>query len=164
MTITAYDRGKAVAYAHKWAFGRNPAYYNFDKIGGDCTNFTSQCLRSGGAVMNYTPVMGWYYRNAGARSPSWTGVEYLYSFLVGNKETGPFAEEVGIADMEPGDFVQLKFVGKAFEHSPFVVEVGSPATLDSILIAAHTFNSDNRPLSTYSFSDIRYIHILGVRR
>ena len=43
MSVTAYDRGKAVAYAHKWAFGRNPAYYNFDKIGGDCTNFTSQC-------------------------------------------------------------------------------------------------------------------------
>ena len=88
----------------------------------------------------------------------------LYAFIVGNSAVGPFAEEVGIKDIAPGDFVQLKFVGKVFEHSPFVVKVGSPAALDNILIAAHTFNSDNRALSTYSFSDIRYIHILGVRR
>lgn len=33
-----YDRDKAVAYAHQWAFKRNPNYYNFDSIGGDCTN------------------------------------------------------------------------------------------------------------------------------
>ena len=25
-----YDRAAAVAYARKWAFDRNPAYYNFD--------------------------------------------------------------------------------------------------------------------------------------
>ena len=49
-----YDRAKAVAYAHQWAYSRNPAYYDFSAIGGDCTNFVSQCLRAGGAPMNYT--------------------------------------------------------------------------------------------------------------
>ncbi len=34
-----YDREKAVAYAREWAFSRNPEYYIFDEIGGDCTNF-----------------------------------------------------------------------------------------------------------------------------
>ena len=33
-----------VNYARKWAFSRNPAYYDFENIGGDCTNFVSQCL------------------------------------------------------------------------------------------------------------------------
>ena len=65
-----YDRGKAVAYAHKWAFGRNPAYYDFEEIGGDCTNFASQCLRAGGGVMNFTPTFGWYYVNAARRAPA----------------------------------------------------------------------------------------------
>lgn len=43
-----YDREKAVAYAHKWAYGRNPAYADFSAMGGDCTNFLSQCLHAGG--------------------------------------------------------------------------------------------------------------------
>ena len=39
-----YDRNAAVAYARKWALGRNPAFYDFSNIGGDCTNFASQCI------------------------------------------------------------------------------------------------------------------------
>lgn len=42
-----YDRNKSVEYARKWALGRNPLYYNYDNIGGDCTNFISQCLFEG---------------------------------------------------------------------------------------------------------------------
>ena len=53
-----YDRNAAVAYARKWAMDRNPAYYNFDGIGGDCTNFASQSIYAGSKIMNYTPVMG----------------------------------------------------------------------------------------------------------
>ena len=34
-----YNREEALAYAKKWAFGRNPIYYNFDPVGGDCTSF-----------------------------------------------------------------------------------------------------------------------------
>lgn len=32
--MLAYNREKAVEYAKKWALERNPAYYNFDGIGG----------------------------------------------------------------------------------------------------------------------------------
>ena len=42
MIIKPYDRDRAVQYAHKWALGRNPAYYDFEKLGGDCTNFASR--------------------------------------------------------------------------------------------------------------------------
>ncbi|MEG0115374.1 MAG: amidase domain-containing protein, partial [Hydrogenoanaerobacterium sp.] len=49
-----YDREKAIQYAHTWAYFRNPAYYNFEEIGGDCTNYASQCLYAGAGVMNYT--------------------------------------------------------------------------------------------------------------
>lgn len=42
-----YNREKAVEYARRWAYDRNPQYYNFDPIGGDCTNFVSQCLFAG---------------------------------------------------------------------------------------------------------------------
>ncbi|MBQ2742544.1 MAG: amidase domain-containing protein, partial [Oscillospiraceae bacterium] len=39
MIFLEYNRLYAVRYARRWAFRRNPAYYNFDEIGGDCTNF-----------------------------------------------------------------------------------------------------------------------------
>ena len=63
----------------------------------------------------------------------------------------------------PGDFVQLRFDVPEFGHTPVVVETGSPPTLDRILVAAHSQDADLRPLSTYSFREIRGIHILGVR-
>ena len=45
----AYSRSDAVAYAHRWAFSRNPKFMNYDRFGGDCTNFISQCIHAGGA-------------------------------------------------------------------------------------------------------------------
>ena len=72
-----------MAYAHKWAYKRNPDYYDFDPVGGDCTNFTSQCVFSGDAVMNYTPDFGWYYIDANRKSPAWSGAFEAYFFLSG---------------------------------------------------------------------------------
>ena len=45
---TAYSPSKAVSYAKQWAYGRNPNYYDYDPLGGDCANFVSQCLIYGG--------------------------------------------------------------------------------------------------------------------
>ena len=67
-----YDRNKAIAYAQKWAFSRNPKYYNFDGVGGDCTSFVSQCIYAGSKTMNYTRDIGWYYINGNNKSPSWS--------------------------------------------------------------------------------------------
>ena len=50
-----YDRSAAVLYAHQWAYGRNPAFYDYENVGGDCTNFASQCVFAGSGVMNFTP-------------------------------------------------------------------------------------------------------------
>ena len=76
-----FDSSACIAYAKKWAYRRNPNYYNFDELGGDCTNFASQCLVAGGAVMNFTPVFGWYFNSLSDRAPAWSGVEEFYRFL-----------------------------------------------------------------------------------
>ena len=160
MIETAYNRENAVAYAKKWAFGRNPAYYNFNLIGGDCTNFASQCIYAGAEVMNFTPVTGWYYKSVNDRSPSWTGVEYLYNFLTANEGVGPFAKEVPLSELEPGDIVQLGTSTGDYYHSPVVVAVRN----GMLFVAAHTNDAFNRPLSSYNFAKARGIHILGVRK
>ncbi|MDE7438986.1 MAG: amidase domain-containing protein, partial [Clostridia bacterium] len=112
-------------------------------------------------VMNYTPVFGWFYKSANDRTPSWTGVQYLYNFLVNNEGEGPFAEEVSLDKLEVGDIVQLGTETNDFYHSPVVVGF-SPR--GQILVAAHTYDAFNKPLNSYNFAKARGIHILGVRK
>ena len=159
-----YNREKAVAYAHRWAYSRNPKYYNFDNIGGDCSNFVSQCLYEGCNVMNHTPDLGWYYTSASDRSAAWSGVEYLYHFLLNNSEPGPYASVLPIERAEAGDIIQLTFGGGVYTHTVIVVETGKVPDANTILIASHTFDSDNRPLDTYEYENIRLLHIEGVNR
>ena len=153
-----YDRYAAVYYARRWAFGRNPAFYDFENIGGDCTNFASQCIYAGCRVMNYTPTYGWYYISLERRAPAWTGVEYLRNFLVSNRSVGPYGEEVSKDAVMPGDIVQFGDSSGRFYHSPVVV-----ATYPQILLAAHSNDVLDVPLSYYSYERIRFLHIIGAR-
>jgi len=157
-----YNRKEAVKYAFKWAFKRNPKYYNFDNVGGDCTSFVSQCIYAGCKVMNYNKNNGWYYNNGNDKSPSWSGVEFLYKFLVTNKGKGPVGEEVVIKDLEIGDIVQLSFDGIKYGHSLIIVKINGTKTLDNILIASHTDDSFERTVSSYNFTKVRFIKITGV--
>ncbi len=160
--VTAYDREAAVEYARAWALSRNPKYYNFDSLGGDCTNFVSQCLYAGSGVMNYKPTFGWYYINAGNRTPSWTGVPYLYNFLVRKEGMGPIGTEVSIENVQPGDVSQFADEPARFSHSQIIVSAGKVPALDNVLICTHTYDSLDRPLSSYEYKKIRFIHIDGV--
>lgn len=166
MLITLpYDRTKAVAYADEWAYRRNPRFLDFHGLGGDCTNFASQCLLAGvNETMNYTPTFGWYYINSNDRTASWTGVEYFYNFLVGNTGVGPFARVTEIDEMQPGDFIQLGDENYNFYHTLVVTTAGSPPSQQNILVAAHTNDVNCRQLDTYDIINIRYLHIEGYRR
>ena len=164
--LAPYDRLAAVRYAHRWAYSRNPRFYDYEDIGGDCTNFASQCLLAGGGLMNFTPDLGWYYIDANRRSPSWTGVQYLYQFLTrSDQSVGPVAVDAAIWEIQLGDLVQLSFDGRRFAHTPVVVAAAPrPMSTSDILIAAHSYDSDDRPLDSYDVAAIRYLHVLGVER
>lgn len=109
--------------------------------------------------MNYTPVMGWYYNSSTDRTPSWTGVQYLYNFLVGNKSVGPYAAETDITGIEAGDIVQLGD-GRGYYHSPVIVLVKD----GRIFVAAHSFDAYMRPLDSYVYEKVRFLHIQGARK
>ena len=153
-----YNREAAVGYTRRWALGRNPAYYDFENIGGDCTNFASQCIYAGTQTMNFTPVLGWYYRSSSDRTASWTGVEYLYDFLVNNRGVGPYERIVPQWEAKPGDIVQLGTENDGFYHSPVIIAVEP-----TITVAAHTYDALDRPLSSYTYEFVRFLHIEGVR-
>ena len=154
-----YDRQRAVSYARAWALGRNPLFYNFTGIGGDCTNFISQCLFAGSCIMNRDGYPDWYYLNSDDRAPAWTGVEFLHSFLLENGGAGPFGREVTQRELEPGDIIQLGNSDNTFYHTLIV----SGFSDGDVVICAHTDDSLDRPLSSYFYAKARFIHIEGVR-
>ena len=156
-----YNREAARDYALKWAYGYNPDFYNFDKLGGDCTNFASQVLYAGGLPMNYTPTLGWYYISLNDRAPAWTGVNEFYRFLTTNTGVGPKAREVGIDEIQLADIVQINYGrDQSFDHTPVIVDVGEKNP-ETILLAAHSCPAKNRPLSTYDYVDVRFLHIIN---
>ncbi|MDP4109599.1 MAG: amidase domain-containing protein [Bacillota bacterium] len=158
-----YNRELAISYANEWAYSRNPKYMDFHNLGGDCTNFISQCIFAGCKIMNYTPVNGWYYLGAENRAPSWTGVPFLYQFLTANKGPGPYAQNVSVENILPGDVIQLGRANGEYYHTLFIVETSSPPSFGGILVATHSYDANRRPLSTYRFQKIRFLHIIGAR-
>ncbi|MCL1936078.1 MAG: amidase domain-containing protein [Defluviitaleaceae bacterium] len=158
-----FNKNLAVEYAEKWALRRNPKFYDFEKIGGNCTNFVSQCIYAGAGIMNFTKNTGWYYISVNNRAPAWTGVNFLNNFLITNKGKGPFGRIINlgnnIEDIEISDIIQLSFGENIFSHSLIVTSIEA-----EILIATNSIDSLNRPLSTYEYEKKRIIRIEGVRK
>ncbi|MBR5139987.1 MAG: amidase domain-containing protein [Clostridia bacterium] len=159
LVVKPYARENAVRYARKFAFSQNPYFKSFAGIGGNCTNFVSQSIFAGSCQMNYTPTFGWYYISLDERSPSWTGVEFFYNFITGNKGIGPFGREASLDELEIGDVIQLGRDGVGYYHTLIVVGFDGNDTL----IAAQTDDALDRPLSSYNNDYARYIKIEGVR-
>ena len=164
--VKPYNRERAVNYAETWALRRNPLFLNFAGRGGDCTNFTSQCLLAGSCTMDFTPDFGWYYISSDDRAPSWTAVAFFYDFITeqplfagANQGIGPFGREVRAREVELGDFIQLADEAGDYYHT-LIITGFEP---NDILICAHTDDALNRRLSTYNYSSLRFIHIDGVR-
>lgn len=156
MHFVNYNREGAADYALKWALSRNGQYYNFDGIGGDCTNFASQCLFAGCGVMNYQKDTGWYYNSVNDRAAAWTHAEYFRGFLLNNTGAGPFASAASITDLEKGDFIQLN---NGFEYYHTLIITGFSGGVP--LVCAHTDDSYMRSLNTYYYSSASGLHILG---
>lgn len=158
MNIIPYDRISAINYASEYATKRNPTYYNFDKIGGNCTNFVSQCIYAGAKIMNFSKN-GWYYRSINERAPAWTGVDELYNFLINNTGVGPFGKLVSKTEISLGDVIELGNSLNNFYHSVIVTNIINKR----IFVCSNTRDALNVPLDFYSYYSIRYIHIIEVR-
>lgn len=161
-----YNRERAVKYAKRWALERNPLFIDFTEIGGNCTNFVSQAILAGSCTMNYTPDFGWYYVNESDRAPAWSGVEFLYDFLTGapafiekNGGIGPFAVEVERERVEIGDVAQYANTGGDWYHTVMITGFDG----EEILVSAQSNDALDRPISSYNFASVRFLHLSGVR-
>lgn len=108
----------------------------------------SQCLFAGGYPPRVAPD-GWYYRSFDDRAPAWTGVFFLRRYLLSQG-----GRAVSAQDAVPGDVVFMDFLGDgAFTHSALIVDRAG----EELLVAAHTVDSDYRPLSTYAWRALAFI-------
>ena len=55
-------------------------------------------------------------------------------------------------------------VSSRLSRSPVGVAADRPRSYADILVTAHSFDADDRPLSTYEFVRARFLHIGGVYR
>lgn len=168
MLITKpYNRERAVEYARRWALDRNPLFIDFTGIGGNCTNFVSQCVLAGSCTMNYTPDFGWYYISPNDRAPAWSDVDFFYDFMTGaptfasrNGGVGPFATDVPRARAEIGDVIQYANSSGDWYHTVIICGFDG----EEILVCAQSDDALDRPLSSYRNAvRFRFLHIEGVR-
>lgn len=160
-----YNRKRAVEYAQKYAKNRNSLFYDFEDVGGNCTNFVSQCILSSGCIMDYRNPFGWYYINKNDRAPAFSGVNEFYRYIVGigdfspiNLREGPFGEEIAREYAEIGDVIQLCNGSGIFYHTVIITGFSD----GEILVSAHSVDSLDRPLSSYEYNLDRFIKIKGI--
>jgi hypothetical protein len=127
-----YSREDAVRYALKYALNPNPDYKYFKVVGdggGDCSNFISQCLRAGGAPMDYNAPWSWWYSkvdksNQHSWSQTWAVAHSLYWCLKSRQRLnlkGLAAIEVSeITMLELGDVIQYENTSHKIYHSAII--------------------------------------------
>ena len=169
----SYDRDGAIDYAHHWYDKRNPNYYDFSDIGGDCTNFVSQAFYNGGKMPMGFPdgdldvgTPGWYYVDVLHRAKAWTWVDSLYDFIVNDPDNisgGPEGYEVDLNSAIPGDIIQYERTGDStWDHSVIIVseeDIGHGEMM--YWVASHDDDVDNYPYTSFAYKDVRFIHVVG---
>ncbi|CAG8496847.1 4485_t:CDS:2 [Dentiscutata heterogama] len=113
---SGYDRQKAVNYAGQYCLHPNSNYENYDKKGGDCTNFASQVLHAGGIPTDNIWKPG---------STAWVNVQAFYNYLISHN----LAKECQLTELKPGDFIQ--YYSSTWSHTVVVVKSGANPTVDS---------------------------------
>ncbi len=87
-TRGSYSKVASVNFANSYYLTPpSSGYYNYTYSGGDCTNFLSHCLKTGG----WSQVANWHWSSNGSscnsmscpRSPGWTGAYAFYQYITG---------------------------------------------------------------------------------
>lgn len=85
--VPTYDPAKAVAYAREWALARNRDYFkDYHASGGDCANFTSQCMTYGG--LPHSDDWWWRDGNTGKGGYAWKTATGMYRYLTKTAKVG----------------------------------------------------------------------------
>lgn len=127
-----YNINEAVKYALKYALEMNPKFGDYEKWGGDCTNYVSQCLYAGKIPFDTEGIdvrYHWYWYSQTQRVPSWTAANSLKFYMEnnntnvdGNLSLGLKAARITEKLLLRGDVVQLIDGNNYAYHSMIVTD------------------------------------------
>lgn len=164
--MSNYDRYAAASYAKAYALNPNPTYkffYEIGEVGGDCTNFVSQCLHAGGIPMDFNPrnEPWWYSKKNNQWSISWAVAHSLYWCLKVRTERNlsglKGVETNDISALELGDVICYENYRGIIYHSAIITDFQG----NSPLISQHTFNALNISYIKSKSKKAHYMKILG---
>ena len=165
-----YDRKKAKEYALKYVTTREEGIDVYDTIGGNCQNFASRVLLTGGIPMDTIGTQQWKYYGGTinekntkvGRSTSWTGVGQFYAYAKTNVGFGLCSEvNVNSYYAEAGDLIQVGYKNK-YRHTAVVVDtVKKDGNVIDVLLNSNTGDLEQFPLSAYVYPEKRLIKVLG---
>lgn len=166
-----YDRKSALDYAKKYIITKNNKWSDYSEIGGNCQNYASQVIYSGGIPMDLKGNMIWKYyddvldetKSKIGRSTSWTGVTNFYDYAKENTGYGLCSEvDINPFYAEAGDIGQVGY-NNEYRHS--IVIIGTikdkNEKIVDLLLNSNSINLENYPLSAYVYPNKRIIKILG---
>jgi cell wall-associated NlpC family hydrolase len=122
-----YNRKSAVNYALKYGPEPNHHYQYFKiygNLGGDCTNFVSQCLYEAGIPMMRGNIAPWWYQDPETWSVAWVNSHSLYWCLrirYENNLIGPKGKIVSdVSELELGDLIFYEDEHHQIDHSAII--------------------------------------------
>jgi len=167
--LNKYNGVAAANYAIKYALSPNKEYKYYQSInenGGDCTNFVSQCLKAGGAPMDYNNSMPWWYdMKRGQASICWAVAHSLYWYLKINQSRNSNRikglEIENISGLEIGDLIFYENYNNIIFHAAIITSFIETFGNSEPRISQHTFNQLNE---TYKKSyDYKKAHFFKIK-
>lgn len=157
-----YDRAAALAYMTEYAHHRNPDFYAYDAVGGNCMNFGSQVLLAGGIPMDAVGDATWRWLAPFNTTGSFINVNDFEDYARTNTGFGLVAT-VGPDDGagQVGDLLLLGIDGPRHTTviSGFVTD-GSGKTVD-YLLCSNTTNYRDFPAAAYYYTSRTLAKIHG---
>ena len=167
--LNRYNRIGAVNYAIKYALQPNKEYKYFQSInedGGDCTNFVSQCLKAGGASMDYNEHRPWWYNTKqGTASMCWAIAHSLYWYLRTNQSMNRAGikglEVEGISELEIGDVVFYENYQNTIFHAAIITSFINTNGNIVPRISQHSYNQLNESyIKNYEYKKAHFLKII----
>ncbi|MCD7751851.1 MAG: amidase domain-containing protein [Lachnospiraceae bacterium] len=167
-----YDRESALAYSYAYIYTRNSdSYVDYSGLGGNCQNYVSQCLFTGGIPMDIVgdEIWKWYdarisnTNSVYGRSSSWTGVDEFVLYAQSNTGYGLVAEvDAPYFTGEAGDVLQFGTEGD-WHHAVIITDVvcDENGTVIDYLVNSNTSNLENYPASLYGYPEVILTKIIG---
>lgn len=158
-----YDRAAAYDYLMAYCDERNPAWYAYDDVGGNCMNFGSQVLLAGGIPEDEKGDEEWYWDGQNDLDLSWINVGRFYDYCRKNEGYGLVADtEAGYYTGEVGDVLIVGFNGD-HRHTTVISDIVKDKAGNTVdyLISCNTTNYRDFPASAYYYTFHRLVKIFG---